>query len=189
MERNAEKRARAFGGLRDASNAELAARKEFSRLVCEWPCWALKHRPCESCEGRGFNEGTGEVCGACDGGGAHHCRGRKNAHHLAPVDWMRATYGDLPEPDFLEIAFAPILGAPACQHNFHAALESRKAIIHFEELDPELIEWAQRLDAKYPSRPSMLHRLRIESPPRHDRVNDPADPEFGVDASLARGFE
>jgi hypothetical protein len=167
MERNAKKKAsQRAGGLRDISDAEVAARREFSRLVLEWPCWALKHRPCQQCEGRGFNEGTGEVCSLCNGDGAHHCRGRKNAHHLLPVDWLRATYGDLPEADFLEIAFAPIIGCPACQHNFHAALESRADVIHFDELDEELIEHCKRIDARYPQRPSMLHRLQVESPER-----------------------
>jgi hypothetical protein len=152
------------GRLREESSAEQEARREFSALVLEWPCWARQHRPCEGCGGRGFSEATGEVCAICNGDGKHHCRGRKNAHHLVPVDWMRDAYGDLPEADFLEIAFAPILGAPACQHNFHAALESRADVIHWHELDDEVKLFCQRIDAKYPDRPSMLERLRIESP-------------------------
>ena len=165
MERNARKKASRRGGrLRDVSSAEEAARKEFSRLVREWPCWARKHRPCEGCAGQGFNTTTGEVCALCEGDGKHHCRGRKNAHHLIPVDFLRDIYADLDESDFLEIAYAVILGAPACQHNFHAALEARTDYVYWHELDPELIEWCQRQEAKYPGRPSLLDRLKLESP-------------------------
>lgn len=165
MERNARKKASArAGGLRDITDAEAVARKEFSRLVREWPCWARKHRPCEGCDGVGFNPRTGEVCSVCNGDGKHHCRGRKNAHHLLPVDWLRDVFSDLEEGDFLTIAFAPILGAPACQHNFHARLESRADVIHWHELDPELFEWCARQEARYPDRPSLLTRLEEESP-------------------------
>jgi hypothetical protein len=165
MERNARRKTSQRGGrLRDESDAEAKARAEFSRLVCEWPCWARKHRPCERCEGLGFDGGTGEVCSVCNGDKEHHCRGRKNAHHLIPVDWMRDTFSELDEADFLAIAYAPILGAPACQHNFHAALESRADVIHWHELDPELFDFCKRIEAKYPDRPSMLERLKLESP-------------------------
>ena len=166
MERNAKRKARSGGGLRQVTDAEAVARRTFSRLVCEWPCWALKHRPCSGCEGRGFIEPSGEVCALCDGDGNHHCRGRRNAHHLLPVSWLRDTYGDLDEPTFLEIAFNPLIGAPACEHNFHAALEARTDVIHFDELDPELIEFVKRLESRYPDRPSPLSRLETESPSR-----------------------
>lgn len=165
MERNARKKASQRGGrLRDESAAEQEARAKFSRLVREWPCWAKKHRPCEHCEGDRFNPKTGEVCTVCNGDGKHHCRGPKNAHHLIPVDTLRDAFSDLPEIDFLDIAYAAILGAPACQHNFHAALEDRNDFIFWHELDPELIEFCERIEAKYPDRPSMLDRLRVESP-------------------------
>lgn len=172
MERKARKKAGQRGGrLRDISDAEQAALETFRRRVHEWPCWARKHRPCERCEGRGFNEGTGEVCGTCGGDGKHRCRGRKNAHHLIPLDWIRTHYGDLPEPDFLEIAYTSIIGAPACQHNFHAALEARNDFIYFEELDSELIEFCQRMDARYPDHPSLLARLETESPKQAQEVS------------------
>lgn len=165
MERKARKKASQRGGrLRDVSDAEQEALETFSRRVREWPCWARKRRPCERCGGQGFNPNTGEVCGACGGDGKHRCRGRKNAHHLIPLDTIRSTHGDLPEPDFLEIAYASIIGAPACQHNFHAALEARTDFIFWHELDPELIEFCQRMDARYSDRPSLLERLKLESP-------------------------
>jgi len=165
MERNARKKAGKRGGrLRDESSAEQIARATFSKLVCEWPCFALLHRACEHCLGNGCIHDTGEVCVVCNGDKKHHCRGRRNAHHLVPVDWLRDTFSDLPEPAFLDIAYAPILGAPACQHNFHAAIEARSDFIYWHELDPELIDFCKRIEAKYPDRPSLLERLKLESP-------------------------
>lgn len=185
MERNSRKRAsRAGGRLREESAAETAARQRFNTLVLEWPCWARKHRPCEVCQGSGFVTGgvdlaTGEIeevtCAACHGDGKHHCTGPKDAHHLVPKDWIREVFGDLPEVDLLDILYDPLIGAPACRYGFHEALEKRKDTIAWHELDDEAKEFYRRIDEKYPGRPSMLERLKLESPVQLQEAADVAE--------------
>jgi hypothetical protein len=139
---------------RHESPAERLARQEFNRLVCEWPCWAKDHRP------------------------GHTCRGPKDAHHLVPKSWIADTFADLSEPALLEIKYAPIIGAPACRI-FHDALENRSQLIHWHELDPECIEFCERIDEKYPARPSMLARLELESPQRKQAATAAPQPQGG----------
>lgn len=142
MELNARKRlSRAGARLREESPAEREARAAFNAAVLAWPCFARENRP------------------------GHRCAGRKDAHHLIPKDWIRQTFRDLPEPALLAILFEPLIGCPACRA-FHIALEQRTDFIHWDELEPEAIEFCQRIDAKYPGHPSMLARLEIESPKR-----------------------
>lgn len=137
MERNAKAKVRSrSGGLHDVSSAA-----HFSNIVRSWPCWAAKNRQ------------------------GHSCWGRVDPHHLVPADWIRTTYGDLPESGLLRILFNPLLGAPLCR-GFHEAIERRSEVIHFEELDPELVEFAEHVDDTYPGLPSMLARLELESPRR-----------------------
>lgn len=133
------------GKLRSESPAETAARQRFREIVCAWPCWARENR-----------EG-------------HRCRGPVDPHHLIPADHIRRTYGDLPEPDLLDILYAPVIGAPVCR-GLHEALENRSALIYFEELEDDLIHFCKRIDARYPGRPSMLARLELESPRREEAV-------------------
>ena len=129
-----------LGKLRETSTAEAQAAARFHQIVTEWPCWARGRRS------------------------PHTCRGPVDAHHLVPADWIRQTYGDLPESGLLRILYAPIIGAPACREGFHGPLETRMEVIYFEELDPELIEFCEKVDESYPDRPSMLGRLELESP-------------------------
>ena len=175
MERNAQKK-RGGGGLQveAETDAHREAREAFNELVCEWPCWAAKHRPCEQCKGAKFNAATGEVCAVCNGDGKHHCRGPKDAHHLLPKEWIERHFGDLPEHKLLAIKFNPILGMPACRYGFHDALESRADVVCFEELDRELILYCEREDKALADNPpptesrrrSLLERLMVESPLR-----------------------
>lgn len=138
MERNS--RSRAGRGLTSVEVPALAeAHLHFSQAVCSWPCWARENR-------------TG-----------HRCWGPVDSHHLAPASWIKQTYRDLPDDELAAILYAVILGCPACRL-FHEGLENRSEIIYFEELDPELIDFAQRVDRQYPGRPSLVARLGLESP-------------------------
>lgn len=119
--------------------AEAHAR--FSQLVTDWPCWAKENRP------------------------GHRCWGPVDPHHLIPASWIKQTFRDLPDDELAAILYAPIIGCPACRL-FHEGLENRSQVIHFEELEPELIDFAQRVDRQYAGRPSVLARLELESPRR-----------------------
>lgn len=128
-------------GLSAAPESPILAEAHlrFTQLVTEWGCWARDNRL------------------------GHRCWGPLDPHHLAPASWIRQTYRDLPDDELAAILYAPILGCPACRL-FHEGLENRSEVIYFEELDPELIEFAQKVDRRYPDRPSLLARLELESP-------------------------
>jgi hypothetical protein len=141
MERNARKRAsRNNGRLREQSRAESEAAEEFHAIVVSLGCWAKDHRK------------------------DHVCRGRVEAHHIVPASWLRKTFADLPEGRLLALEYNPIVGAPLCG-SFHAALTAKTERIYFEELDRELIEFAERLDHEFPGR-GVLGRLQLECPSR-----------------------
>lgn len=154
------------------SPAEREARQEFHRVVCRDGCWARRYRPCSICLGKGETpsivDGRVFCCSTCDGTGQHVCSGPVFGHHLLPYEWLKRVFSDLPESEFLAIAYNPLIGAPACTFNFHAALESRSALIYYDELEPELIDWLKELEGKYPGRPSLLGRLELESPKRDE---------------------
>lgn len=118
------------------------AHRRFTALVCEWPCWAIAHRP------------------------GHRCwpPGHVDPHHLIPADWIRRTFADLPPDELAVILYEPVLGAPVCR-DFHDALERRSEVILLHELDDEVRLFCQKVDERYPGRPSMLARLELESPP------------------------
>lgn len=117
------------------------AHLRFSQLVTEWPCWARSNRP------------------------GHRCWGPIDPHHLVPATWIRQTFGDLPDDELAAILYEPAIGAPLCRA-FHQAVEDRNEIIAWHELDDEAKLFCQRVDERYPGRPSMLERLRLESPAR-----------------------
>ncbi len=118
------------------------AHTRFSSLVCEWPCWFSERRS------------------------GHTCWGDIDPHHLVPADWIRQTFRDLPDVDLGDILYAPIIGVPLCR-KAHDAVERRVSeFIYWHELDPECVEFCKQVDAKHPGRPSMLERLKLESPIR-----------------------
>jgi hypothetical protein len=128
-------------GLR-ASEARVVAdaHSRFSSLVTEWPCFFRSRRK------------------------GHTCWGDIDPHHLVPADWIRQTYRDLPDVDLADILYAPIIGTPLCR-KAHEAVEARLSeFIFWHELDAECIEFCKAIDAKHPGRPSMLERLKLESP-------------------------
>jgi hypothetical protein len=151
-------RSTAPGKLHQESIEEQQARARFHQLVCEWPCWARARRP------------------------GHQCFGPLDPHHLVPADWIRHTYGDLPEAGLLRILFNPIIGAPLCR-GFHAAVEDRNEFIYWHELDDELKEFAKYVDELYPDRGSMLNRLKLESP------DPPPNPTEAAPAAPVRSSE
>jgi hypothetical protein len=127
-------------GLSAPESRSLAdAHARFSTLVTEWPCFFREHR-------RG-----------------HTCWGDIDPHHLVPASWIKQTFRDLPDVELADILYAPIIGTPLCR-KAHEAVEARTEFIHWHELDPELIEFCKAIEAKYPGRPSMLERLKLESP-------------------------
>lgn len=128
----AKAKQRRSGGLRETSSAEDDARLRFNQIVCEWPCYFVGRRA------------------------EHRCWGRKDAHHLVPKDWIRRTFGDLPEGDLLAILYAPIIGASLCLAA-HEAIGARTDFIYRHELDPELIEFCEAKGN------GMLGRLELES--------------------------
>lgn len=97
----------------------------------------------------------------------HRCwpAGMRDPHHLVPANWIRATFGELPDVELGDILYAPIIGAPLCRVG-HDAVEARTEFIYWHELDDEAKEFCRRIDEKYPGRPSMLARLELESPKR-----------------------
>jgi hypothetical protein len=136
------KASRSGGGLSKPESRVLTdAHTRFSTLVTEWPCWFKEHR-------RG-----------------HSCWGDLDPHHLVPASWIKDTFRDLPDVDLGDILYAPIIGTPLCR-KAHEAVENRSEHIYWHDLDPELIEFCKRVDAKHPGRPSMLSRLQLESPVR-----------------------
>ncbi len=140
----AEPKLRQSGGRRNALQAAeppviAEAHRRFTALVTEWPCWARTHRP------------------------GHRCWGPVDPHHLVPAAWIRQTFSDLPDDELAAILYEPAIGAPLCRA-FHDAVETRAEVIHWHELDDECKLFCQRVDERYPGRPSMLERLRLESP-------------------------
>ena len=141
MKRNARKRAsRNNGRLRYQSDAESRAAEEFHQIVASLGCWAKENR-----------EG-------------HICAGRVEAHHVIEAQWWRREFRDLPEAKLIALVYDPVIAAPLCG-GFHAAVTAKREVIHFHELDRELIEHCERLDQEYPGR-AVLARLRLECPTR-----------------------
>lgn len=125
--------------------AEAHAR--FTALVTEWPCWFT-----DRVEGKRRRPD-------------HRCWGRRDPHHLIPASFIREHFGDLPDPELADILYAPIIGVPLCRAA-HEAVERRSDYVYWHELDPELIDFCQRMDRRYPDRSSLTARLRLESPER-----------------------
>jgi hypothetical protein len=98
----------------------------------------------------------------------HRCRFPLEGHHLVSKDWIFQTFGDLPLPELLAILFDPRIGAPLCRtsHDLVEYSTAPDACIYFEELRFECVEFCEAIDAKYPGRPSMLERLKLENPER-----------------------
>jgi hypothetical protein len=130
-------------GLQAVEHPAVAeAHDRFTRLVTEWECWAIDHRP------------------------GHRCwpRGQRDPHHLVPADWIRRTFADLPPDELALILYEPVIGASACRQ-FHAELEDRNDVILLHELDDAVRLFCQKIDRKYPGHQSMAARLEVESPP------------------------
>jgi hypothetical protein len=115
------------------------AHTRFSSLVTEWPCFFSEHRR------------------------NHQCWGPKDPHHLLPASWIKATFRDLPDVDLADILYAPIIGVPLCR-KAHEAVEARTEFIYRHELEPELLVFCERKEQEFPGRPSLLERLKLESP-------------------------
>lgn len=96
--------------------------------------------------------------------------GPLDAHHLIEKQWIKRYFGDLPEDELLEILFATIIGCPLCR-SAHEPVTRKTARIYFEELDPDLIDFCERIDQRYAGqrRPSILARLEVECPRRDGR--------------------
>lgn len=126
--------------------AEAHAR--FTTLVTEWPCFLA-----DKVAGKPRRPD-------------HRCWGRKDPHHLVPADWIRRTFGDLPDVELADILYAPILGVPLCRLVGHEAVERAVSEhIYWHELDDEAKDFCRRIDERY-GRESMLERLRLECPVR-----------------------
>lgn len=104
----------------------------------------------------------------------HRCPSfRLDAHHLVPQSWIAGNYPDLPEQDFLEIVFNPLIGAPLCR-SAHDRVTLNSDYIYFDELRVEAIEFCEAVDQQWENVPlpaggkrqSMLERLRMECPAR-----------------------
>lgn len=133
-------------GLGTPESRPLAdAHARFSGLVTEWPCFFA-----DAVEGRRRRPG-------------HNCWGPKDPHHLIPARFIRAHYGDLPDPELADILYAPIVGVPLCRAA-HDAVERHSDYVYWHELDPELIAQCQEWERRYPDRKSLLEQLRLESP-------------------------
>jgi hypothetical protein len=136
--------------LRKAEPPILAeAHTRFTQLVTEWPCF--------------FTDSVNRELRRP----GHQCwpRRHRDPHHLIPASWIKEHFGDLPAVDLADILYAPDIGVPLCRRA-HEAVENRSDFIYWDELDPELLDFCRRIDAKYPGRPSLLERLKLESPVR-----------------------
>lgn len=134
--------------LRKAESGVLAeAHARFTTLVTEWPCF--------------FADRANGVLRRPD----HSCWGRKDPHHLIPARFIKAHYGDLPDPELADILYAPIIGVPLCRRA-HDAVERHSDYVYRHELDPALIVQCQEWERRYPDRRSLLEQLRLESPVR-----------------------
>jgi len=136
--------------LRAVESPVLAeAHSRFTQLVTEWPCF--------------FADTVNRELRRPD----HQCwpRRHRDPHHLIPASWIKQHFGDLPDVDLADILYASIIGVPLCRRA-HEAVEARTDFIYWHELDPELVEWCKRIEAKYPDRQSILERLKLESPVR-----------------------
>ncbi|HVQ60398.1 MAG TPA: hypothetical protein VMS60_15975 [Solirubrobacterales bacterium] len=100
----------------------------------------------------------------------HECDGELDPHHLISKSWIQRTFNDLPEDELLEIKYAPIIGCPLCRAGHDALPANLKHgdRVFYEELDPDLIDFVQRVDRRYAKRgrPSMEARLELECPRR-----------------------
>lgn len=137
-------KARSGPGLRAEPEPRILAdaHSRFSTLVTEWPCFFRARRK------------------------GHTCWGDLDPHHLVPASWIKQTFGDLPDVDLADILYAPIIGVPLCR-KAHEAVEARVSeFIYFDELEPECVQFCKEVDEKCPGRPSMLERLKLESPVR-----------------------
>jgi hypothetical protein len=128
-----------MGSSAPESRVLADAHTRFSSLVTEWPCFFADRRA------------------------GHGCWGPRDPHHLLPASWLKATFGDLSDIDLADILYAPIIGTPLCR-KAHEAVEARTEFIYWHELDPELIEFCKRKEEEFPGRPSLLERLKLESP-------------------------
>lgn len=137
-------------GARRKSDAERKAHDHFREVVIGWGiekgCWVGRHRP------------------------GHICHGPMDPHHLVKAEWIRATFGDLPELEFLRILYAPVIGCPACRQG-HDEIERRSVVIYQDELTRECIEFCRRqgrgmygrLLMACPVRPSGEERTEMNS--------------------------
>ena len=106
----------------------------------------------------------------------HTCRYPLDGHHLVSKDWILQHFADLPLRDLLAILFDPRIGAPLCRvaHDQVEYSSAPDTCIYFDELRIECIEFCEWVDEKYGDvptaaggkRPSMLERLKLESPAR-----------------------
>lgn len=96
-------------------------------------------------------------------------------HHLVEVQWMRRELV-LPPEDLIAVMYDPIIGAPLCR-GAHGPVERRVVqFIYWDELRLETVEFCEAVDRRTPDgTPSMLERLRLESPERP--TPDPHDKE------------
>jgi hypothetical protein len=132
------------------------AHDRFSQLVTEWPCFFTDT---VNGKARRRDERDPEL--------DHRCwpHRHRDPHHLIPASWIKEHFCDLPDVELADILYAPDIGVPLCR-KAHEAVEARTDFIYWDELDPELIDWCRRIEAKYPNRPSILERLKLESPVR-----------------------
>lgn len=128
-----------LGSSASESRVLADAHSRFTSLVTEWPCF-FADRP-----------------------QGHTCWGDIDPHHLVPASWIKQTFRDLSDPELADILYAPIIGTPLCR-KAHEAVEARTQFVYWHELGPELIEFCKQIEAKYPDRPSILERLKLESP-------------------------
>ena len=139
---------------RRKSSAETDARLHFEAIVLAKPCFFADLL---------WEDGPPRRPG-------HACDGDCDAHHLIAKSWIQKYFNDLPEDELLAIKYAPIIGCPLCRggHDALPANLKRGRRVYFDELDPDLIDFCERIDERYalPSRPSILARLEIECPKR-----------------------
>lgn len=135
---------------RKESPAERRARQRFNRIVCSERCF--------------FSD---EIDGA-PRRRDHECVFPLDGHHLVEKQWMRRELV-LPEDELIAVIFNPLIGAPLCRAG-HTPVESRSEFIYWDELRVECIEFVEDVDRRQrlisPTAPSMLARLRLESPVR-----------------------
>jgi hypothetical protein len=136
--------------MRKESPAEAQARQRFNRIVCAERCF--------------FSD---EIDGA-PRRPDHECVFPLDGHHLVEKQWMRRELV-LPKDELIAVIFNPLLGAPLCRAG-HTPVEARAQFIYWDELRSACIEFCEDVDRRQrlilPSAPSMLARLRLESPVR-----------------------